>query len=288
MPSYPFTRSHVDLGLARGPRLAFLIHLAEGGNTVAYLSRPNPNGVSVHYVIERSGRTVQMLDLSRMHSSIRVSAIRTTDDPDGLYGATAARAVMGKWADLRHGTLGPNHASIAVEVEGFAKDGPNTSQRAALRELWADLRGRYPGIRALGHRDFTTQKACPGKLIGWEDFGGHGAAKPEPVPATPTVPPELPSRPAPASLEDPVVIVTEFAERRVGDIPADTRSFSFDPRTAAFAELSAIGPGPVEIDGQVVFLRRPTAPRGTFLRIVTGPAGRRLVSAGAVSEGGTP
>ena len=283
--SYQLVASHVNLGAARGPRLALVIHLAEGGGTVGYLAKANPNGVSVHFVVERSGRTVQMLDLSHMHSSIRVSAIRTTDDPDGFYGVTAARAVMGAWAATKR-SLGPNHASIAVEVEGFAKDGPNTSQRAALRELWADLRDRYPGIRALAHRDFAAYKACPGQRIGWEDFGGHGAAKPEPVPATPPIAPELPSTPVPAGLEDPVVIVTEFAERRVGDIPAETRSFSFDPRTAAFAELSAIGPGPVEIDGQVVFLRRPTAPRGTFLRIVTGPIGRRLVSAGAVQEEG--
>ena len=114
MSAYAFVPSAVDLGRARGPRRAFIVHMAEGGNTVGYLSRPNPNGVSVHFVVKRTGSVVRMLDLDRMHSSIKSSAIRTTDDADGFYGVTAARAVMGEWADVRR-SLGPNHASIAVE-----------------------------------------------------------------------------------------------------------------------------------------------------------------------------
>lgn len=175
---YPYVQSAVDLGRARGPRLALIVHLAEGGGTTGYLSRTdpiNPNGVSVHFVIERSGRTVQMLGLDRMHTSIRTSTIRTTDDPDGFYGASAARAVMGAWADTR-GSLGPNHASIAVEVEGFAREGPSRGQSLALKALYDDLRKTFPGIRALGHRDFASYKQCPGKLIDWQDLGGHGAA----------------------------------------------------------------------------------------------------------------
>lgn len=189
--TYPFVQSAVDLGPARGPRLALVVHMAEGGGTVGYLSRANPNGVSVHFVVERSGRTVQMLDLARIHSSLRSSAIRTTDDPDGLYGVTAARAVMGKWADTR-ASLGPNHASIGLEIEGFARDGPNAAQGAALAALFADLAVKSPGIRALAHRDFASYKACPGKLIRWQDLGGHGprqaAPRSQPVTEEGTMP----------------------------------------------------------------------------------------------------
>jgi hypothetical protein len=171
--SYPYVASANDLGPAKGPRLALIVHMAEGGGTVAYLARPNPNGVSVHFVVERAGRTVQMLPLDHMHSSIRPTDIRTTDDADGFYGVTAARAVMDKWADTRL-TLGPNHASIAVEVEGFAATGPNDVQRLAMRSLFAYLAGVFPGIRSLGHADFTVRKACPGRLIEWDRLGGHG------------------------------------------------------------------------------------------------------------------
>lgn len=182
-PAYPFVKSYVDLGPARGPRLALVAHVAEGGGTVGYLSRKNPNGVSVHFVIERSGRVVRMLPLDHMHSSIRPSAIRTSDDADGFYGASAARTVMGEWADTRR-SLGPNHASIAVEVEGFAKDGPSATQSFALARLFGGLRDRWPAIRALGHRDFASYKGCPGKLIRWADLDGHGASVPFPDTST--------------------------------------------------------------------------------------------------------
>lgn len=174
--AYPFTQAFHDLGVARGPRLGFTIHMAAGGGTVGFLSRKNRDGVSVHYVIEYTGRIVQMLLESHMHSSIRIgiptgSAIRQDDDPDGLFGHTAAVAVLGDWADTRK-TLGPNHATLAVEIEGFADAGPNAAQHGSLKTLIADVRTRHPGIGLLGHRDHNV-KNCPGRLIHWNDLGGH-------------------------------------------------------------------------------------------------------------------
>lgn len=171
--SYPFVQAFHDLGPAKGPRLGFLVHMAEGGGTVSYLSHENPNGVSVHFVVEYSGRVVQMLREDHMHSSIRTSDIRHTDDADGFYGRTAAVAVLGSWADIMT-TLGPNHATIGIEVEGFAADGPNPAQAAAIADLRADLASRHDFAGNLGHRDFADYKACPGKLVSWSDFGGHG------------------------------------------------------------------------------------------------------------------
>lgn len=171
--TYPYVQAYNDYGLRTRLALAFVVHMAEGGGTVSYLSKPNPNGVSVHYVIERSGRIVQMLHENRISGSIRATDLRTTDDlpfrsPDGAwvtYGATAARAALGQyWSD-------PNTVVLSVEVEGFAFEGPNADQADALARLVADVRTRYPRIHILGHRDFTSRKACPGKLIPWARIG---------------------------------------------------------------------------------------------------------------------
>lgn len=177
--SYPFVTSYHDAGIARGPRLGFTWHMAEGGGTVGYLHHANPNGVSVHYVIEGSGAIVQMLLETHMHTSIRIRypdgrpALRRDTDADGFYGALAAQAVLGNWAYVDH-TLGPNHATIACELEGFAAEGPNDAQVAAMILLAADVRSRYPTIRNLGHRDHNI-KACPGRHIPWSSIGGHAA-----------------------------------------------------------------------------------------------------------------
>lgn len=177
--AYPFVRSYFDFG-ARGigvPMLATVIHMAEGGGTVGYLSRDNPNGVAVHYVIEYSGRIVQMLAESRVNGSINPRDIRTTDDPPYTYqgetiryGATAAKAVLGEYH------RDPNRATIGIEIEGFARNGPNQEQKPALLELIEDIRKRHPNSGLLGHRDFADYKACPGKLIDWHMLGGHGPA----------------------------------------------------------------------------------------------------------------
>jgi hypothetical protein len=115
-----------------------------------------------------------------MNGSIRPTDIRTSDDAPFLwggipvtYGATAARAVLGSWATMANG-YGPNHATIGVEIEGFAKDGPNPLQVAAMVRLYVDMANRFPGIRSLAHRDFADYKSCPGRLIPWDRVGGHG------------------------------------------------------------------------------------------------------------------
>ncbi len=168
--AYPYVQAANDYGRRSGPTLAFCIHMAEGGGTVGFLSRPNKRGVSVHYVIEYSGRIVQMLRENHASGSINPNDLRTTDGPPP-YGASVAKAVLGSWY------WNPNEAILSVEIEGFAKDGPNAAERVALGRLVTDLRTRYPDIGLLGHRDFQDYKACPGAHIPWDALGGHGPAE---------------------------------------------------------------------------------------------------------------
>lgn len=168
---------------ARGPRLGIDWHMAEGGGTVGWViqdGHPHP-----HFVVEYSGRVVQTLELDRMHTLIQThpsSVIRTDDDEPYLwrgtpvtYGHTAAVSVLGPWAQTAT-TLGPNHATIGVECEGFASAGPNPAQQGAIAELFLELRARWPDIGSLGHRDHQKYKACPGRLFPWHAVGGHGGA----------------------------------------------------------------------------------------------------------------
>lgn len=166
--TYLFVPAYYQLGRRKGPVKAFVVHMAEGGGTVSYLAKPNPNRVSVHYVVERGGRVVQMLEEADASGSINPRDIRTTDGPPP-YGATTAKAVMGEW------WKNPNAAVISCEVEGFAASGPSAIQHAALKNLVDDVRSRFPDMGMLGHRDFADYKACPGRFIHWSALGGHGA-----------------------------------------------------------------------------------------------------------------
>jgi hypothetical protein len=169
---YPFVHAAFDgYGVRQAPALSFVVHMAEGGGTVGYLSRDPKRGVSVHFVVEYSGRTVQMLALNRISGSINPKLLRRTDDPpvsgyNGeivIFGATARKAVLGPIWEIN-----PNHAIITVEVEGRAITGPNEAQRIALRHLSQDLAKKLPTIRGLlGHRDFQSYKRCPGQHVNW-------------------------------------------------------------------------------------------------------------------------
>lgn len=165
--AYLFVPAYHKYGIRRGPVRAFVVHMAEGGGTVGFLSRPNARGVSVHYVIERTGRIVQMLHEREASGSINPNDLRTTEGP-APYGAKVRREVMADWDN------DPNSAVISLELEGFAADGPNGAQTTALVRLVDDVRGRFPAMGLLGHRDFQDYKACPGTEIPWGMLGGHG------------------------------------------------------------------------------------------------------------------
>lgn len=176
--SYPFVASRYRGPVREGPTLGVLLHMAEGGNTVHYLAGDPARGVSVHFVIEYTGRIVQMLNWNERAGTLNP---RDRSSDKRYYGHSHLVDVLGNW------WTNPNHALIQVEMEGFARTGPNVKQRAAVVALVADITTRFPSVRgALGHADQTDTKACPGTTDAMKSvfaaIGGHGLWTEEDVP----------------------------------------------------------------------------------------------------------
>src|SRR3990167_9342469 len=166
--TYPFVAARWFTPGAIVQYRAIVIHHAEGGGTVTWLTQPTSD-VSASHVIEYSGRIVQMVKDGDASHCQHVSPEPYTSENYGIYSSLTGRAVLGAdgWADV-------NRYVFAVEIEGFRAKGPNDAQKVALKALVTDLRGRFPSIRGLlGHRD-VQDKSCPGGLIPWAEIGGHG------------------------------------------------------------------------------------------------------------------
>lgn len=176
--TYPYVQAWYDYGPRKGPLLGLMLHMAEGGGTVSYLDNkgdPPKLGNSSHAVCEYSGRIVQMLPWDHAAGSLN-PADRSTDK--GYYSHQHLVDVLGDW------WTDPNSAVIALEIEGFAAQGPNPQQKAGII-IWAsDMAHRFPTLRgALGHADQTDKKACPGSTLNmravFTSIGGHGLWTPE-------------------------------------------------------------------------------------------------------------
>lgn len=185
---------------------AVVCHMAEGAGTVPWLTRDDGN--SSHYVIELSGRIVQMVAEARAAGSLNPTLTRTTNDAaftfEGesvRYGVSVLRASLGT-----AGVADPNRCVIAIETEGFAKPltatqksrfpkanpagGPNAAQRKALKALINDIRRRHGALPVIGHRDQQSYKACPGHAFPWKDYGGHGVRQGYVAPPVVVTPPD--------------------------------------------------------------------------------------------------
>jgi len=158
------------------PIRAIVVHMAEGGGTVSWLTRLDGN--SSHYVVEYDGSVTQMVLEARAAGSMDPKITRTNDDsPYTFLGETIRYAITALKAALGVAYADPNRYTIAIEVEGFAATGPNAKQRASLARLVADIRRRRGALSVDGHRDQQNQKACPGHRIAWADFGGHAVRR---------------------------------------------------------------------------------------------------------------
>lgn len=166
----------------RWPTLAVVWHMAEGRNVAQYLSHAPLRGVSVHYTVEQAtdrwqdGEVVRCLPEDRISGSIDPRTVRRGDDADGYYGASHARAAIGRYWPA----TSPNCLVISVEVAGRAKHGPTAAQQRSMVALWDELKARYPKAIPLGHRDWQDVKRCTGKTAAmkaaFSGMGGHGTS----------------------------------------------------------------------------------------------------------------
>lgn len=268
--TYPFVAAQYFTAGGFRELRGFVIHMAEGGGTVSWLTHPT-NDNSSDYVVEYSGRIVQMVRDADASHSLHVH--RPYGPPGlgdyGTFSLDAAAAVLGT------GISDPNRYIKVVELEGFAAIGPNAAQVASLKVLIADLRARFPTMRGLlGHRDFQNYKPCPGGAIPWSALGGHGVfSTPGTVPGAPTDmsyalrvreyasprPFRLaagtilrfydPNRPGKAVYQ--AVFAGEFTGFATGEASVDWRNLGSNPRPVpdsggayAFTEIGEVTPFP--------------------------------------------
>lgn len=121
------------------------------------------NRIIVHCAATPEGKAFTIDDVRRWHKAQGWSDVgyHYVIHLDGSVHAGRAESVTGAH------TTGQNVNSIGVcYIGGLAADGKTPkdtrtpAQKAALLKLLRELKGRYPGARVYGHRDFAA-KACP-------------------------------------------------------------------------------------------------------------------------------
>lgn len=119
--------------------------------------------IIVHCTATPEGRAVSVAQVDAWHKErgFRCIGYHYLVGLDGTVTAGRPEQEMGAHC------LGHNYESIGVcyvggldRVTGEPKDTRTPAQRSALRRLVEQLRDRYPGATAHGHREFAA-KACP-------------------------------------------------------------------------------------------------------------------------------
>ena len=139
---------------------AIVWHFAQGGATDTWLTHPT-NDNSSHLVLKYSGAVRQMVDFTDASHSLHVSFDDDSFDASnyGIFGIDFAKNALGT------GFANPNRYLIAIEVEGFAAEGPNEAQKKTVLALARYLERQFPNAVHLGHRDFQDYKPCPGPYL---------------------------------------------------------------------------------------------------------------------------
>ena len=186
----------------RSPGFVVIHYTSSASAAHAQRTLTNPLAeVSAHYLIERDGTILQLVD----------ERARAWHAGDSRWGATV---------DL-------NSASIGIELDndGFEPFAPALIESLLL--LLADLRERHhvPAANVVGHSDVApTRKRDPGPLFPWRTLAEHGFGlwcEPPFAPATPGFDPLLGLRAIGYDTRDPEAAINAFRLHFAPGLPAD-------------------------------------------------------------------
>ena len=186
----------------RSPGFVVIHYTSSASAAHAQRTLTNPLAeVSAHYLIERDGTILQLVD----------ERARAWHAGDSRWGATV---------DL-------NSASIGIELDndGFEPYAPALIE--ALLRLLADLRERHhvPAANVIGHADVApTRKRDPGPLFPWRTLAAHGFGlwcEPPWPPAPDGFDALLGLRAIGYDTRDPAAAMRAFREHFLPQLPAD-------------------------------------------------------------------
>lgn len=141
-------------------------HFAEGGGTDYWLTREDgaQGDNSCHIVVKYDGSIRQIVEFDDASWSLHWNMSGNYTD-FGIFKPVRTREIIGS---------DPNRHIIAIEVEGFWKNGPLTTQRNTILRLAKYLEEQFPEAIHMGHRDFQDYKACPGPSLFTNFLPHHG------------------------------------------------------------------------------------------------------------------
>ena len=226
----------------RSPAFVVIHYTSSPSAAYALRTLTNPAAeVSAHYLIQRDGTILQLVD----------ERLRAWHAGESRWGAT----------------VDVNSASIGIELDNDGFEPYPPAQIDALLALLADLRDRHhvPATNVVGHGDVApTRKRDPGPLFPWRTLAAHGFGlwcEPPFVPAAPGFDPLLGLRAIGYDTRDPSAAISAFRLHFAPELPTDA---PLERDSALIQCLIAASLAPAA-DEAAATARNP-APRGASAR----------------------
>ena len=187
---------------ARSPAFIVIHYTSSASAAHALRTLTNPvTEVSAHYLIQRDGTILQLVD----------ERMRAWHAGESRWGAT----------------VDVNSASIGIELDNDGFEPYSPALIDALLKLLADLSERHhvPAANVIGHSDVApTRKRDPGPLFPWRTLAEHGFGlwcDPPFAPAPPGFDPLLGLRAIGYDTRDPEAAISAFRLHFAPELPTD-------------------------------------------------------------------